>query len=70
VVSERFARTPCRAGRVGLSLAQSFPMRQAHYLLRPSAPPLPIDARADLRRLARPPRPGAPSSSYRPLPRC
>jgi LysR family transcriptional regulator, glycine cleavage system transcriptional activator len=35
VVPERFARTAVRAGRVSLALPQAFPMRQAHYLLRP-----------------------------------
>ncbi|WP_433803811.1 LysR substrate-binding domain-containing protein [Actinomycetospora sp. CA-084318] len=41
VVPERFARTAVRAGRVSLALPQSFPMRQAHYLLRPLDSPRP-----------------------------
>ncbi|NYD35125.1 LysR substrate-binding domain-containing protein [Actinomycetospora corticicola] len=39
VVPERFARTAVRAGRVSLALPQAFPMRQAHYLLRPLEAP-------------------------------
>lgn len=35
VVPERFTRTAVRAGRVHAALGASFPMRQAHYLLRP-----------------------------------
>lgn len=35
VVPERFARTAVRSGHVTLALDQSWPMRQAHYLLRP-----------------------------------
>jgi LysR family glycine cleavage system transcriptional activator len=35
VVPERFARTAVRAGRVALAIDRAFPMRQAHYLLRP-----------------------------------
>lgn len=41
MVPERFARTAVRAGRVSLALAQAFPMRQAHYLLRPVDDPRP-----------------------------
>ena len=41
MVPERFARTAVRAGRVSLALPQSFPMRQAHYLLRPLDNPTP-----------------------------
>jgi LysR family glycine cleavage system transcriptional activator len=40
-VPERFARTAVREGRVSLALPQSFPMRQAHYLLRPLDNPTP-----------------------------
>jgi LysR family transcriptional regulator, glycine cleavage system transcriptional activator len=39
VVPERFARTAVRAGRVRLAVEQVFPMRQAHYLLRPRDDP-------------------------------
>jgi LysR family transcriptional regulator, glycine cleavage system transcriptional activator len=54
VVPERFARTAVRAGRVSLALAQAFPMRQAHYLLRPLGNPTPsAQARAFLLWLAR-----------------
>ena len=53
-VPERFARTAVRAGRVALALAQSFPMRQAHYLLRPLDAPTPsTHARTFLAWLAR-----------------
>jgi LysR family transcriptional regulator, glycine cleavage system transcriptional activator len=53
-VPERFARTAVRAGRVSLALAQAFPMRQAHYLLRPLDDPTPTaQARAFLLWLAR-----------------
>lgn len=41
VVPERFARTAVRSGRVTLALADSFPMGQAHYLLRPLDDPTP-----------------------------
>lgn len=42
VVPERFARTAVRAGRISLALEQTWPMRQAHYLLRPlnASPPV------------------------------
>ena len=46
VVPERFARTAVRAGRVTLALEESWPMRQAHYLLRPAATPTPGRRRA------------------------
>lgn len=53
VVPERFARTAVGAGRVTLALQQSFPMRQAHYLLRPVDDPTPsAQARAFLAWLA------------------
>lgn len=53
-VPERFARAAVRSGRVSLALAQSFPMRQAHYLLRPLDDPTPtVQARAFLLWLAR-----------------
>jgi LysR family glycine cleavage system transcriptional activator len=49
LVPERFARAAVRAGRVRLALPQSFPMRQAHYLLRPLDSPAPsVRARAFL----------------------
>jgi len=41
VIPERFARTAVRAGRVTLALERSWPMRQAHYLLRPREDPHP-----------------------------
>jgi LysR family transcriptional regulator, glycine cleavage system transcriptional activator len=41
VVPERFARVAVRAGRLALALDRSFPMRQAHYLLRPLGDPRP-----------------------------
>ena len=41
MVPERFARSAVRAGRVTLALECSWPMRQAHYLLRPRDDPHP-----------------------------
>ncbi|WP_132879214.1 LysR substrate-binding domain-containing protein [Tamaricihabitans halophyticus] len=50
VIPERFARTAVRAGRVQLALKHAWPMRQAHYLLRPlEAPHHTAQARAFLR---------------------
>ncbi|MBB3666083.1 LysR family glycine cleavage system transcriptional activator [Prauserella sediminis] len=50
VVPERFARTAVRTGRVSLALDRTWPMRQAHYLLRPlDAPHHTASARAFLR---------------------
>src|SRR5699024_5192915 len=41
VVPERFARSAVRAGRVSLALDTAWPMRQAHYLVRPLDAPHP-----------------------------
>ncbi|MEJ2890579.1 LysR substrate-binding domain-containing protein [Actinomycetospora aeridis] len=52
-IPERFARAPVRTGRISLALPRSFPMRQAHYLLRPHDDPFPSPrARAFLAWLA------------------
>ncbi|TDD81963.1 LysR family transcriptional regulator [Saccharopolyspora karakumensis] len=53
VVPERFARTAVATGRVSLALDRSWPMRQAHYLIRPlDAAPHAAPARAFLRWLS------------------
>ncbi|MEJ2867830.1 LysR substrate-binding domain-containing protein [Actinomycetospora sp. OC33-EN08] len=54
VLPERFVRSAVREGRVGLALPRSFPMRQAHYLLRSHDDPTPSPrARAFVAWLAR-----------------